>query len=86
MKTKMEIYKLLIEDATHLGGPMGTEYTTPILRKSFIKQEKAIDFANKWMRKETKDKDYKIDFKRDRNRIYSDERFVIVTIEKEKVE
>lgn len=47
-----EVWKVLKEDLTHLGGPMGSEYTTPILTKLFSKKEKAIEWIKKDMKKE----------------------------------
>lgn len=44
---KPTIYKLVIEDLTHLGGPMGTERTYVIGREYFLSLEKAKKFAEK---------------------------------------
>jgi len=35
------IYELIYEDLTHLGGPMGTEYTTNHFKGIFTSEEKA---------------------------------------------
>lgn len=41
------MFKLKKEDWTHLGGPMGTEYTTTIWDKYFTTSAKAMKFAEK---------------------------------------
>jgi hypothetical protein len=42
---------LICEDATHLGGPMGTEYTTPLWAKSFDDVAMAKRYAEKHFKK-----------------------------------
>jgi hypothetical protein len=44
------VYMVKKEDLTHLGGPMGSEYTTTILTKIFSSKELAI----KWIEKDAK--------------------------------
>jgi hypothetical protein len=39
------IYMLESEDLTHLGGPMGSEYTTTNFRKYFSSVKKAKEYA-----------------------------------------
>ena len=41
------MYKLRNEDLTHLGGPMGAEYTTTRYNKYFTTVDKAKNFAEK---------------------------------------
>lgn len=36
-----------MEDLSHLGGPMGTEYTTPIGTELFKNEQDAINFLKK---------------------------------------
>lgn len=42
------------ENASHLGGPMGTEYTTPIFSKPFTTIDKAKKYAEDYVKKEKK--------------------------------
>jgi len=44
----VEIFILTCEDASHLGGPMGTEYTTHMFSKPFASLESAQRFAEKY--------------------------------------
>jgi hypothetical protein len=44
----MDVYNLTCEDASHLGGPMGTEYTTHVFTKPFTTLQKAKDYAKKY--------------------------------------
>lgn len=46
-----EIIILGCEDASHLGGPMGTEYTTPMWSKPFSTVEKAKKYAEDYVKK-----------------------------------
>ena len=46
------MYTLISENLTNLGGPMGSEYTFDNYRKSFLKLETAINFAEKEYGKE----------------------------------
>lgn len=46
----MEVYNLTCEDASHLGGPMGTEYTTHVFTKPFTTLQKAKDYAKKYQK------------------------------------
>lgn len=49
MKT---LWKVLKEDLTHLGGPMGTEYTTTIWEKYFATRPEAMAAIEKDAKKE----------------------------------
>lgn len=42
---KRYIYNVVCEDATHLGGAMGTEYTTIKWTRHFASNAKAVKFA-----------------------------------------
>lgn len=44
MITDTTIYMLECQDASHLGGPMGTEYTTHMFSKLF----RSVDAAKRW--------------------------------------
>jgi hypothetical protein len=44
MPKKKKVYEAYREDASHLGGPMGTEYTIPIEHKLFTDLEKAFAY------------------------------------------
>ena len=46
----MEVYNLTCEDASHLGGPMGTEYTTHVFTKPFTTLQKAKQHAHKYQK------------------------------------
>lgn len=46
-KQPIEIYELLSENLSHLGGPMGSEYTTDNWRKHFDDVELAKKYAEK---------------------------------------
>ena len=41
----MKIYILTCEDASHLGGPMGSEYTTPVETEIFKSLKSAQAYA-----------------------------------------
>jgi len=58
-----KIYNLTCEDATHLGGPMGTEYTTHMWTKPFSSIDKSREYAENYV----KDKQGKIVYKPDKN-------------------
>ena len=45
------VWVLTCEDASHLGGPMGTEYTTLCWTRLFAKQESAKKYAEGFIRK-----------------------------------
>jgi hypothetical protein len=47
-KASMEIYVATVEDASHLGGPMGSEYTVPIAQKTFTTYDKALKWLEQW--------------------------------------
>lgn len=62
-------YELTANDLSHLGGPMGTEYTTISLRRNFNSKQEAKAFAAnhygkpiKWI-KQTPNKDYSGDLR-----------------------
>jgi hypothetical protein len=40
-----KIFILECEDLSHLGGPMGTEYTTPVFTEIFSSVKKAKEYA-----------------------------------------
>ena len=42
----MKVWKVDIEDLSHLGGPMGTEYTTSLGSEVFASPEKLLVFLN----------------------------------------
>ena len=42
-----KIFTLICEDASHLGGSMGTEYTTLLWTKIFTDKDKAKEYAKK---------------------------------------
>lgn len=46
-KNARSVFMLTCDDASHLGGPMGTEYTTTIYSKPFSTKEKAFAYAVK---------------------------------------
>jgi hypothetical protein len=60
------VWKVDMEDLSHLGGPMGSEYTTPLGSKVFKSDTDAIDFINRkitrkssyWPVMKIKHKDY----------------------------
>ncbi len=59
MVEEVKIYMLTCEDASHLGGPMGTEYTTTMWNKLFnsveLAKKHAEDFTKQkgdWSREE----------------------------------
>jgi len=41
----MGVYLLICEDASNLGGPMGSEYTTHVFSKVFSSLQSAKDYA-----------------------------------------
>ena len=43
------VYNLICEDASHLGGPMGTEYTTHVFTKSFTTPKRAKQHAEEYV-------------------------------------
>src|SRR6476661_1147529 len=47
MRKTMTFVELVVEDLTRLGGPMGTETTSEILRKAFPNTEAAKEWAEK---------------------------------------
>jgi hypothetical protein len=52
MKTKKtKLFMLIAEDASHLGGPMGSEYTTHMWSKPFSSVEKARAYAEKFAKR-----------------------------------
>lgn len=48
---KDQIYMLECEDASHLGGPMGTEYTTHMFTKPFRTANRAKEWAKEYQGK-----------------------------------
>ena len=51
----MDIYILTCEDASHLGGPMGSEYTTLMWTEVFTSLDKAKAHAEKhWWREDSR--------------------------------
>ena len=62
-------YELVCEDYTHLGGPMGSEYTTTIFRKAFSTVGKAKKYAENDHQKRRHDVEIK--WKNDNRIIYS---------------
>jgi len=44
----MKVYNLACEDASHLGGMMGTEYTTHMFSRLFTTLEKAQKYAESY--------------------------------------
>jgi len=50
------IYNLTCEDASHLGGPMGSEYTTHIFTKPFTTVKRAKQYAVNYVKKYHDDK------------------------------
>lgn len=50
MKKKQYVYMLLIEDLSHLGGPMGSEYTTEVSNTPHATPESALAKAKKFYR------------------------------------
>lgn len=48
-------WKVTSEDLTHLGGPMGTEYTTVNWVKVFSSKDKALSYIRKDYGKELRD-------------------------------
>lgn len=44
------MFILSCEDASHLGGPMGTEYTTHLFSKVFSSVDKAKEFAQSYQK------------------------------------
>jgi len=73
------VFNLICEDASHLGGPMGTEYTTHVFTKPFVSVEKAKEFAKKYQKKWPEHATWKRD---GRNRLYCDATYYIWAIEK----
>jgi hypothetical protein len=45
------VYNLECEDASHLGGPMGTEYTTTLWVKPFASMQAAKKYAVKYAKR-----------------------------------
>ena len=44
------MYKLLLEDYSHLGGPMGSEYTTVMEEKFYEDEDKALEQVWRWLK------------------------------------
>ena len=79
----MDAYLLECEDASGLGGPMGTEHTTHVFSKPFLTLETAMEHAQTHHQKYRKDK---LNWKRDKNSWYVDGSTHIYTITKHKME
>jgi hypothetical protein len=47
MKKKIFIWKVEMEDLTHLGGPMGSEYVTHMGTEQFLEETDVIAFLKK---------------------------------------
>jgi hypothetical protein len=57
MEYKMKpVFQLTCEDASNLGGPMGSEYTTTLWTELFTEREKAVKYAVDWCKKRKCDK------------------------------
>jgi hypothetical protein len=54
---KLKLWKVDIEDLSHLGGPMGTEYVTPLGSKIFRTKLEAINFIKARTKGNTTPKD-----------------------------
>ena len=81
---KLYIYNLICEDASHLGGPMGSEYTEHIFTKPFSDLQKAKNYAVKYS--ERKYWEDWMKWKKDgKNSWYLDEGSYIFTIERKEV-
>lgn len=48
------MYQLIAEDLSHLGGPMGSEYTTEMFRRFFTTLDKAKEAANRHYNRDMK--------------------------------
>ena len=46
------VYNLTCEDASHFGGPMGSEYTTHIFTKPFTTPKRAKKYAADYVKEE----------------------------------
>jgi hypothetical protein len=79
----MDVYNLTCEDASHLGGPMGTEYTTHVFTKPFTTLQKAKDYAKKYQKNWPEYAKWEQD---SRTRWHVDTGVYIFAIKKEKVE
>lgn len=66
---KQKIYLLSCEDASNMGGPMGSEYTTHLWTKPFTTIEKAKDYAEQWIKKYH---NHKLDWTEDEDDIFCD--------------
>lgn len=74
----MFVFNLICEDASHLGGPMGTEYTTHLWTKTFSSVDKAKAYAEKYCKKE----EFRWE-KGERGKWFVDARTHIFTIERQ---
>ena len=81
------IYELRSENLTHLGGPMGTEYTYDNWRKHFDNLKKAKDYAQKDYDKNRPDENKKLEWQKTKTGIRTDDLyFVMYHIDRVKVE
>lgn len=82
----MVVVELVAEDYTSLGGPMGSEETPVIFRKTFTSITKAKEAAAGDYRKREKSKAAKIEWQTDGKDLTSgDLRYICYTISKVKV-
>jgi hypothetical protein len=86
-----KVWKVTKEDLSHLGGPMGSEYTTTILTKLFSEKEKAIEWIKKDMKKEKREEHFEKPTSRNKSlktsiHLYWDCLHVGYSLDKDKVE
>ena len=48
--TRQKIVMVEVSDHSHLGGPMGSEYTTHITSHACSTMKKALEWATKWVK------------------------------------
>jgi hypothetical protein len=86
-----KIFNLVCEDASHLGGPMGTEYTEYMWSKLFSSKEKAKAYAEKFSGVKSKslrwkeEEEYEPEWQRDGKELSWDSGPYVFTIKEEKV-
>jgi len=72
------VYSLDCEDASHLGGPMGTEYTVHVWSMIFADLDSAKEHAERYIKEP-------IDWKKDSISWYADVGAYVFTIKKARV-
>ena len=84
-KKSNKIFVLTCEDASHLGGPMGSEYTEFLWNKLFSDRDKAKAHAEKYADRDGEGEEYKTNWQGKGKEISWDSGPYIFTIKEEKV-